>query len=360
MTTDAVGGVWSYALTLCRGLLARQVRVTLAVLGPPPGATQRLEAAAIPGLRLLDTGLMLDWMVPDAAAVRDAGGRLAALARDCGADLLHLNSPALAAGNRFPIPVLAFCHSCMASWWAAVRSGPLPSDFTWHRDLLAEGYRVADLVAAPSAAFAAATQSLYGLPERPRLVFNGTAPWAMRGASPTPFFAFTAGRLWDEGKNLATLDAAAAQLPFPLLAAGPVEGPGGARIDLRHLQTQGSLDRAAMQAMLARQPAFVSAARYEPFGLAVLEAAQAGCPLVLSDIPTFREIWGGAADYVASGDAAGFAAALRRLAAPRLRQARGEAARRRAARYTADAMVTATLDLYRELVPARAFLETPA
>jgi hypothetical protein len=33
----------------------------------------------------------------------------------------------------------------------------------------------------------------------------------------------------------------------------------------------------------------------EPFGLAVLEAAQAGCPLVLSDLPGFRELWDGAA-----------------------------------------------------------------
>ena len=41
-------------------------------------------------------------------------------------------------------------------------------------------------------------------------------------------------------------------------------------------------------------------ALYEPFGLAVLEAAQAGCALVLSDIPTFRELWDGAALFVAA------------------------------------------------------------
>jgi glycosyltransferase involved in cell wall biosynthesis len=360
VTADAVGGVWSYAMTLCRGLRARDVRVTLAVLGPSPGAAQRLEAASVPGLRLVDTGLMLDWMAPDAAAVRRTGARLAALAGECGADLLHLNSPALAAGHRFPVPVLAVCHSCVASWWAAVKPGPLPAEFAWHRDLLAEGYRAADLLAAPSTAFAAVTQALYGLTERPRLIHNGIPPWAppsMPGPAP---FAFTAGRLWDEGKDIVTLDAAAAGLPFPVLAAGPVEGPGGGRIELRHLRAQGSLDRPAMRRILAQRPVFASAARYEPFGLAVLEAAQAGCPLVLSDIPSFREIWGDAADYAAPGDAAGFAAALRRLAAPRLRRARGEAARRRAARYTADAMVAATWDLYRELVPARAFLETPA
>ena len=58
-------------------------------------------------------------------------------------------------------------------------------------------------------------------------------------------------------------------------------------------------------AILPTRPIFVSVSRYEPFGLAVLEAAHAGCALVLSDIPTFRELWQGAASFViAAGSAA--------------------------------------------------------
>ncbi len=104
---------------------------------------------------------------------------------------------------------------------------------------------------------------------------------------------------------------------------------------------------------------FASAARYEPFGLAVLEAAQAGVPLVLSDIPTLRELWSGAAQFVACGDAAGFAVALRAvLRDPALAAALGRAARQRAGSYGADAMVEATLATHdallrdRSLVPA--------
>jgi glycogen(starch) synthase len=43
-------------------------------------------------------------------------------------------------------------------------------------------------------------------------------------------------------------------------------------------------------------------ARYEPFGLSVLEAALSGCALVLGDIASLREVWGGAACYVRPGD----------------------------------------------------------
>ena len=43
MTTDAVGGVWTYSLTLARALGARGVGVTLAVVGPEPSAAQVAE-----------------------------------------------------------------------------------------------------------------------------------------------------------------------------------------------------------------------------------------------------------------------------------------------------------------------------
>ena len=100
--------------------------------------------------------------------------------------------------------------------------------------------------------------------------------------------------------------------------------------------------REAMRRILAQRPVFASAARYEPFGLAVLEAAQAGQALVLSDIPTFRELWDGAALFVS--DEAGLVPALRRaLDAP---EGLAAAARERARRYTADAMADTTLALH--------------
>ncbi len=60
---------------------------------------------------------------------------------------------------------------------------------------------------------------------------------------------------------------------------------------------------------------FAHPARYEPFGLAVLEAAMAGCALVLGDIPTLRELWDGAAVFVAPGRPDRLGEALAALAA---------------------------------------------
>lgn len=353
MTTDAVGGVWTYALDLAQGVISKGAEVVLAVLGPAPTERQRAEAGAVAGLRLVETGLPLEWTARDAAGVLAAGATVAALARAEGADIVHLNSPALAACRAFTQPVVAACHSCVASWWEAVHGGALPPDLAWRSALVGKGCRAAARLLAPSAAFAATTARLYGLADPPRVVHNGRASRAATRRPPDvpARFAFAAGRLWDAGKNLVLLDEIAVRLPLPVVTAGALSGPMGGAIALPHLRNLGSLDSGQMAACFEAAEAFVSPARYEPFGLTVLEAAQAGCPLVLSDIASFREIWGDAADYVPCTDGAGFAAAIERLAAdPVRRRERGAAAAARAARYAAEAMAQATLALYHEVL----------
>jgi glycosyltransferase involved in cell wall biosynthesis len=102
---------------------------------------------------------------------------------------------------------------------------------------------------------------------------------------------------------------------------------------------------------LGAQPVFVSVARYEPFGLAVLEAAQAGCPLILSDIPTFRELWGGAALFVQPEDEEALGSAIESLVQdPEARADLGRAARKRADAYTVEAMSAGVLAAYRSVL----------
>ena len=60
LTGDAVGGVCRYRLVLAAGLAARGIEPVLALLGPPPSPRQMDEAAAIPMLRVVTTGMALD------------------------------------------------------------------------------------------------------------------------------------------------------------------------------------------------------------------------------------------------------------------------------------------------------------
>ncbi|UYY58631.1 glycosyltransferase family 4 protein [Sphingomonas sp. S2-65] len=352
MTADAVGGVWQYALDLAAALGPHGVQTTLAVLGPSPSPAQRAEAKRVKRLTLVDTRLPLDWLCDAPEPVLAAGEAIAALAGKLGADIVQLNMPTLGARAKFDVPVLAVTHGCVATWWSAAFGGDLAPQYRWHRLLMDEGLHAADLVVAPSAAYAATVARHYALAETPRAIHNGRPPLlpAPGPAMPQEDFALTAGRLWDRVKGIRTLDRAAAALSVSFHAAGAVRGPHGETIALEHLHALGHLSSAALALRLAARPVFVSAAGFEPFGLAVLEAAHAGCPLVLSDIDTFRELWDDAALFVAPDDAAGYAAGVETiLADPALRHRLGSAARSRAARYTPEAKAAAMATLFTDL-----------
>lgn len=345
MTADAVGGVWQYALELAAALRPLGVEAQLAVLGPALSSVQR-DRAAMLGVRVIETGLPLDWLARDRAEVLRTADALAKLAAIHGAELVQLNQPAFALAD-YAMPVVAVAHSCVASWWDAVEHGPLPADLAWQAALTGDGLARADASVCPSAALADTVQRRYALPRRPRVVHNGRT--AVAGVGKGANTVFTAGRLWDRGKDAATLDRAAARVSLPFEAAGPLTGPNGEQVAFAHLHTLGALSDDEVAARLAGRPIFASAARYEPFGLAVLEAALAGCALVLSDIPTFRELWDGAARFVGVGDDAGFALAIQALAAdPVGRSEAGERARVRAARYTPAANARGMAAIYAE------------
>lgn len=347
LTTDAVGGVWRYSVDLAHALAARGVTPVLAVLGPPPDSALAAEAG---GIELLRTGLPLDWTAPDEAALGRVANRLAAAAALCGARSAHLHAPALVGDAPWPVPVVAVGHSCLGTWWRTMGEGPLPPDFAWRIRATATGLRRADAVLAPSHAQAAAMRAVYG-PLPVEVVANGLpaappgAPAALR-----PRAVLTAGRLWDAAKGCAALDAAAAVLDAPVLAAGPLAGPNGEQASFRHLRPLGTLDRAGMRAARAGARVFCSMARYEPFGLAVLEAAAEGMRLVLADTPVFRELWGGCARFIA--DPAELAPALSAaLDAPADSEEERRTARAvaRAGSFTLDRMAEATLAVHRRL-----------
>lgn len=344
MTCDAVGGVWQYATDLAGVLAGEGVDIVLAVLGPTPDAL-----ASDRRFRVVATGLPLDWLASGPAEVLRAGRAIAALAAEHRVDVVHLNSPALAAAGPFPAPVVAVAHGCVGTWWAAAHGTKPDPDYAWHGELMRAGLLAADATVAPSAAFAATLQRAYALPASPIAIHNGRTPRTLPEAAPADR-AFTAGRLWDRVKSTELLDRVAARLPIPFRAAGPTRAPHGETVAPAHLELLGTLSDDALAAELAGQPIFVSAARFEPFGLAVLEAAQAGCPLVLSGIDAFRELWTGAALFVPDETPDAYLAAIERVRVePGLRHHLSEAARLRAARYTPEATAAAMLAIYRSL-----------
>ncbi|HEX2257146.1 MAG TPA: glycosyltransferase family 4 protein [Afifellaceae bacterium] len=352
MTADSVGGVWSYALELARQLGRRGIEVTLFTMGGKPDAEQVREAARIPSLSLIGTDLKLEWMAGSADDLELAGEMLLELETEQQPDIVHLNNY-WHASLPFQAPLLVAAHSCVPTWWRACRQGPLPQDWEAYREAVGAAVAAADLVVAPSRSYLDAFVAAHGWPRACRVIHNGRDPGRYRPRPKRPY-VLAAGRLWDEGKNVAALCRAAEGLGHPVLVAGDADGPDGAQIDRpANVAWLGRIPGDRLAEHMGEAAVFAAPARYEPFGLGVLEAALSGCALVLGDIPTFRELWGGAATFVAPDDDGELRRALRALLDEPARAAElGRRARRRALRYGADQMGEASLAAYRGLLAA--------
>jgi glycosyltransferase involved in cell wall biosynthesis len=219
-----------------------------------------------------------------------------------------------------------------------------------YRERVERGLRAADLVTAPSAAMLCALEKHYGAFNAAAPVYNGRCAAEFPPGLKEPI-VLAAGRLWDDAKNLRILESVAPALSWPIYVAGEERAPGSDQAaQFTALIRLGALDRAALSRWLSCAAIFAHPAIYEPFGLAVLEAALAGCALVLGDIPSLREIWGDAALFVPPNDSGAALAALENLiASPERRKSFARAARRRALQFSPARMANEYMQLYRKL-----------
>jgi glycogen(starch) synthase len=350
LTTDTVGGVWDHTVTLARGLDAAGHEVLVAVIGEP--RDERL--AALPaGVQVVWRTYRLEWMQDAADDVRAAGEWLRGLADVWSPDVVHLNQIAYAVED-FAVPVLVAVHSDVISWWPHVHGVEAPAD-DWgaYAGWLRAGLRGADAVVAPTAYQGALVMRYYGV-EITRVIHNGIhfedeVPRPREGG-----IVLSVGRLWDRGKGVDLLDQAAGLMGRgapEIHVIGETVAPHGEAFSVRSVTAHGRVERAQVDEWMRRAAVYVAPSRYEPFGLAPLEAALHGCALVLSDIGTFRELWDGCAEFFPSGDAAALAAAIRRVCDDPVRRERlaRAAATRAARRYTARRMASQYIDLYHQM-----------
>ena len=404
LVADAVGGVWDHSLLLARGLIGLTgARVLLIAAGPAPDASRSAAADAVPGLEWRALAGQLEWMEGGRDWLGVWRREVAALATGWGADVVHVNQlglagvgdePLLATMPRRPALVLGV-HSDVVTWWRWVKGGgqqgaPLPEHLTWQRELAQQALRRADRVVCPSAFLARELAATYRLSGLPAVVHNavGALPDSEAPAAGHPPAgerglrgqAVVAGRVWDEAKNLSLVAEALGlcRTPWEVEVAGELcepgrEGSQGGQGDEPAgraeapalpagpgLRYRGYLDKGRLGALFRRASVCLAPSLYEAFGLAPAEAALAGCAVVASDLPSYREVWGAAACYFRRDSARSLAAVLDRLhddplEVTRLARASGE---RIARRYTLPRMVAGYVRLYldaaRPARPARA------
>lgn len=359
LTTDTVGGVWTFAQELVTGLVRRGVEVTLVSFGEMPELSQMRWTEGLRGLDFRPTPFRLEWMQDAAADIEASSDFLLNIVRETQPDLLHFSQYCYGS-LPVDIPKIVTAHSDVVSWWQAVHGqDPPDSDWSrWYRETVGRGLQGADTVIAPSRWMLAQIEKNYGGVSDPAVIHNGRSPQHFNSHAEKEDRVVSIGRLWDEAKQVSIL--AESDLTCPVTIAGSLESPEQSRSRADHpfrksIELRDKLTSSQVRSLLAGASIYAATSRYEPFGLAPLEAALSRCALVVNDIPSFRELWGPTAVYFPANDAAGLHSAVEELRQdPLLRRHYSELAYQRARRvFSAEGMVDEHLAVYRSLVPER-------
>jgi glycogen(starch) synthase len=350
MTADTVGGVWTYTVELCKALSKQNIHFHLVTLGARMQPWQEKEIGALDHVTVYETDYLLEWMENPWDDLEESGAYLLLLQKAIQADVIHLNGYVYGALD-WEVPVVMVAHSDVFSWWRAVKKGNPGSNWDTYFTKVKKGLSEANHIIAPSYAMMDELSDIYALKKNHSIVYNSRSS-ALFNPGIKEKTIFCMGRIWDEAKNVRLLVDAAPKIPYPIKIAGDNQFEGN-RIDITNsnVQNLGKLDSLQIAKELSSASIYVLPAKYEPFGLSILEAALSGCALVLGDIPSLREIWEDNALYVDTENAEELVNTINDLMSDQHKlQQLSEKAWKRAQQFSTEKMAKQYTNLYSQLV----------
>lgn len=348
ITTDTIGGVWRFTHELSAGLLEAGDSVALISFGRLPSAMQHADCMRLvstwgEAFRYTASDLPLEWMQDNERCFEAGGVVISEVAQRFAPELVHSNQFCFGA-LELGIPKVVTAHSDVLSWARACRGGAL-EDSPWiarYSAMMQTGLDAADAVTAPTRWMLCALGEGLKLRGETCVIPNGREiPCLPAGARRLQ--AVTAGRLWDEAKDVALLEQVCSRMP--LIVAGETACHGVSLPHMAGVKLLGALAERELLQLFRESAVYVCTSRYEPFGIAPLEAALCGCALVARRIEPLEEVWGDTALYFHGAE--DLSELLTWLYEDResLRKAQ-EQATAQAGRYTRRAMVMSYRALY--------------
>ena len=361
VTTDTLSGVWTYTRELVTGLVSRGLRVTLVSFGEVPLPQQISWMEPLHGLEYIPTAFRLDWMQEGELDLADSSAYLTALIKELKPDLLHLNQMCYG-GLPAAVPRIVVAHGDWISWWKAVHGCEPPESrwLRWYRDMVTHGLRGAGVVVAPTACMLETVRGCYTQPRRESVIPNGRNPIFFNPYANKDESVLAVGRFWDAGKQVSLLTQHSHPVPVCIVGSDPpssapklpIRADVKLAIDRVCVSFKGPQTESQMRTLYSRAAIYAATSRYEPFGMAALEAALSRCAIVANDIPSFHEIWGDDALYFRTNDASSLAEVIQLLTDQR-DLCRGYATRayqRARERFSAKRMMDDYLQLYHSLL----------
>jgi len=364
VTADSMTSSWTYARELVTGLVTRGVRVTLVTFGEIPLPDQTAWMDHLHGLDYRPTAFRLEWMYEAEEDLPESSAFLLSLVQELRPDVLHLNQ--FCYGN-LPVdtPRVVMVHGDLITRSEAVHDRPqqTPRSMSWYRRTVLSGLSGADAVVAPSGWMLDRICDCYMQPRRGEVIYPGRNPIFFNPYVSKDDSVLAVGRLIDAGKQVFLLTQQ--HHPLPVCIVGAEQTVPMPRVPIRadvkvatqetSVAIRGPQTDAQLRALYSRAAIYAATSRYEPLGMATLEAAFSRCAIVANDIPSYREIWGDSVLYFRTNDAASLAENIRLLNEDRsMRRAYAELAYTRARdRFTTKRMIDQYLQLYRSLISVK-------
>jgi glycogen synthase len=369
VTGDTLSGSWIYTRELVTGLVTRGIRVTLVSFGDIPLPTQTMWMDHLHGLDYHPTAFRLEWMQEAEEDRAEASAFLVSLARELRPDVLHFHQ--FSYGDLpVDIPRIIVAYGDLLTWREAVPEEHPRSmhaierrAHAQYRDLVLCGISGADAIVAPSAWMMNRISATYTCPTRSEVIYPGRNPIFFNPYVSKDDCVLAVGRLVDASRQLSLLTQHVHPLPVCIVGSeqtiamplNPIRADVKVATEETSVAIRGPQTEAQLRTLYSRAAIYAATARYEPLGMPVLEAAFSRCAIIANDIPSYREIWGDAALYFRTNDAASLAESIRLLNDDRsMRRAYAELAYARAReRFTTKRMIDEYLHLYRNLIAVR-------
>ena len=317
ITSDTVGGVWTYTQELATGLAHAGHRITLVSFGKLPLPHQTVWMHTLKNFDYRPTEYRLEWMEVAERDIEESRHYLELLVEEVQPDILHLSQYCYG-DIASDVPRIVVAHSDVVSWWVAVH-GSEPDDTPWmkrYREHVTRGLRSADLVVAPSQWMLDAVRRYYLAPRQCAVIYNGRTPGLFHGAPHKQDYVLSVGRVWDPAKQASLL--LNAQTSAPICLVGWEQEPGRESRESvlarrANMELLGPRSQDELRSLFSQAAIYAATSQYEPFGLAPLEAAFSQCALVMNDNPVFHELWGNAAVYFQRNNSADLTRAIDEL-----------------------------------------------
>lgn len=347
--TGSKGGMETYARELYSALKAAPAEFTFVGLASSEG--YRLDHSWFPG-QVIDSGISGEHRY------RWAWGELFAVARwakRLKVDLIH--SPATLGPMRSRVPVVLTIHDMLYFSHPQYMTTPIYTEPVKWMERLAS--RNASWVLTDSQVSADEIVRYLGYP-RDRLQVVHLAGTPLSGSvstvarRPDLIVAMGNRRPHKNFDGLVRALAAVEESTRPQLVITGSRGDDPLRPLVDELglgpwvQLRGWISADELESLAATATALAVPAFAEGFGLPILEAMGSGIPVLISDLPVFREVAGDAAVYFDPADDESIARAIARVVSdPELQRSLHEAGLRRAAEFSWSTAASQTLDGFR-------------